>query len=265
MEDNNKNFNNEKNTNPQSKAQTQDVNTSASPEQKPDFFQLTKQQLSVNVEKYDKALKPSMSLFNMQTYNPQKTAPQPAVMPKRLNSTDSAMLEEKAYIALDDPELRLEKRIENYENSIKTLNEKLEVAETINDEKSRQELLSQKKLMEKNLENLQLQYKEQNFDTKLTTVIARAMRLPREIRVSLQKAIINFVRHSEFIRKYTPIVRALTIRDTLGRLDKINKSVDELVKMKVPLGEQDAKYEALVTHLQRAGALHSQILRELKG
>ena len=79
-----------------------------------------------------------MSLFNMQTYNPQKTAQQPAVMPKRLNSTDSAMLEEKAYIALDDPELRLEKRIENYENSIKTLNEKLEVAETINDEKSRQ-------------------------------------------------------------------------------------------------------------------------------
>ena len=264
MEDNNKNFNNEKNTNPQSKAQNPDINPAASQNQKPDFFQLTKQQLSVNVEKYDKALKPSMSLFNMQTYNPQKPSAS-AVMPQRLNSTDSAMLEEKAYIALDDPELRLEKRIENYENSIKTLNEKLEVAETINDEKSRQELLSQKKLMEKNLENLQLQYKEQNFDTKLTSVIARAMRLPREIRVSLQKAIINFVRHSEFIRKYTPIVRALTIRDTLGRLDKINKSVDELVKMKVPLGEQDAKYEALVTHLQRAGALHSQILRELKG
>ena len=51
----------------------------------------------------------------------------------------------------------------------------------------------------------------------------------------------------------------------IGRLDKINKSVDELVKMRVPFGEQEARYETLVNHLSRAGVLHSQILKELKG
>ena len=55
------------------------------------------------------------------------------------------------------------------------------------------------------------------------------------------------------------------VRDTLGRLDKINKSVDELVKMKVPFGEQEQRYETLINHLSRAGALHSQIMKELKG
>lgn len=54
------------------------------------------------------------------------------------------------------------------------------------------------------------------------------------------------------------------VRETLGKLDKINKSVDELVKMKVPFGEQEEKYETLVNHLQKAGALHAQILKELK-
>ena len=60
-------------------------------------------------------------------------------------------------------------------------------------------------------------------------------------------------------------MRSIMVRDTLGKLDKINKSVDELVKMQVPFGEQEVRYEKLVNHLSRAGALHSQIMKELNG
>lgn len=238
----------------------------ANPLDKKDFFQLTKQQLSVNIEKYETVLKtPPVTIFNTQQIDDKKLQERPVVFQKRINSTDSAMLEESAYIALDDQELKLEKRIESYENSLSQINEKLVVAQTINDEKAIKELLSGKKLIERNLANLQQQYQQQNFETGLTSALTKAMNFPQKMKENLQKAFKSFLRRSKFLRKYTPLVKAMMVKDTLGKLDKINKSVDELVKMKVPFGEQEERYETLVNHLSRAGALHSQILKELNG
>lgn len=231
------------------------------------FFQFTKQQLTVNVNKYDKALvsKNSASLFNTQPIDPQKLLEKPVVFTKRLNSMDSDMLEENAYKALDNEDLKLEKRIENIETSLKSTKEKLIVAKTIKDDRAVRELSLQKKTLSRNLENLQLEYKGQNLDTKMTSILAQILNFPKYAKKKINKALRNLFRHSKLIRKYTPIVRSMMVRDTLGRLDKINKSVDELVKMKVPFGEQEARYETLVNHLSRAGALHSQILKELNG
>lgn len=125
--------------------------------------------------------------------------------------------------------------------------------------------MSGKKLIERNLANLQQQYQQQNFETGLTSALTKAMNFPQKMKENFQKAFKSFLRRSKFLRKYTPLVKAMMVKDTLGKLDKINKSVDELVKMKVPFGEQEERYETLVNHLSRAGALHSQILKELNG
>lgn len=246
--------------------ENKDLNKASENTQKEAFFQFTKQQLTVNVNKYDKALasKNSVSLFNTQPIDPQKLHEKPVIFAKRLNAIDSDMLEENAYKALDNEDLKLEKRIENIEASLKSVNEKLIVAETIQDEAAIKELSKQKKLLSRNLESLQLEYKSQNLDTKMTSVMAQILRFPEYAKEKINKFLRNLFRRSKLIRRYTPIVRAIMVRDTLGRLDKINKSVDELVKMKVPFGEQEERYETLVNHLSRAGALHSQILRELK-
>ena len=75
----------------------------ANPLDKKDFFQLTKQQLSVNIEKYETVLKtPPVTIFNTKQIDDKKLQERPVVFQKRINSTDSAMLEESAYIALDD-------------------------------------------------------------------------------------------------------------------------------------------------------------------
>ncbi len=253
-------------TNSNQNKQNSSAQKSANPSDKKDFFQLTKQQLSVNIEKYETVLKtPPVTIFNTKQINPQKLAEKPVLFQKRLNSTDSAMLEQSAYIALDNEELKLEKRIENYENSLREVDEKLVVAETINDEKAQKELLTRKKLIERNLANLQQEYQQQNFETGLTSALTKAMNFPQKMKENFQKAFKSFLRRSKFLRKYTPLVKAMMVKDTLGKLDKINKSVDELVKMKVPFGEQEERYETLVNHLSRAGALHSQILKELNG
>lgn len=233
--------------------------------QKKEFFQLTGQQLSVNLGKYEKVLnKPQVTIFNKKQLEEIEEEKREKHIIKRINSTDSAMLEESAYIVLDDPELKLEKRIENCEKALKEVNEKIIVAETIKDSRAIKNLSYKKNVLEKNLLNLQTQYKQQNFETELTSIITKILLFPSKVKENFNKYLKTLLRHSKLLRRYTPIVRSMMVRETLGKLDKINKSVDELVKMKVPFGEQEEKYETLVNHLSRAGALHAQILKELK-
>lgn len=233
--------------------------------QKKEFFQLTGQQLSVNLGKYEKVLnKPQVTIFNKKQLEEIEEEKREKHILKRINSTDSAMLEESAYIVLDDPELKLEKRIENCEKALKEVTEKIIVAETIKDSRAIKNLSYKKNVLEKNLLNLQTQYKQQNFETELTSIITKILLFPSKVRENFNRYLKTLLRHSKLLRRYTPIVRSMMVRETLGKLDKINKSVDELVKMKVPFGEQEEKYETLVNHLSRAGALHAQILKELK-
>lgn len=229
------------------------------------FFQFTRHQLSVNLEKYDKVIKGNpVSLINTAAINNYNAQNKP-VFQKRLNSLDSAMIEDAAYMVIDNPDLKLEKKIEDTEKALKEVKEKLIVADTIKDERTKSELLEQKKFLHQKLQNLKIQYNSQNAETHLTSIIARCITLPDKIRKKLKKNIKKFLIHSKFLKNFTPLVKALMVRDTLGRLNKINKSVDELVKMHVPFGEQEQRYETLVNHLSKAGALHSQILKELKG
>ncbi len=244
------NLNNSKNTNP---------NADKQPAGNAGFFQLTKQQLSVDIDKYDSAIAKTTSVFNTHC------AQQPFVLKKRLNAYDSTMLEDAAYNVLDDTELKLEKRIEKIEANLKDINEKIIVAETIKDVPALEELNLQKKILLQNLENVKIEYNSKNIDTKMTSVLVKVLDFPQKFKNKLTKQLKILFRRSKFIRNFTPFVRSMMVRDTIGRLDKINKSVDELVKMRVPFGEQEARYETLVNHLSRAGVLHSQILKELKG
>lgn len=242
------------------------MNSNSNNNQKKEFFQLTGQQLSVNLGRYEKALKtPPVTIFNKKQLEEIEAEKKEKLLLKRINSTDSAMLEESAYIVLDDEELKLEKKIENCEKALQEVKDKIIVARTVKDAKALKDLDYKKNVLEKNLLTLQTRYKEQNFETGLTSVITKILVFPSKVKKKLAKTFRNFIRRSEFLRRFTPIARSLTVRETLGKLNKINQSVDELVKMKVPFGEQEEKYETLVNHLSRAGALHAQILKELKG
>ena len=234
--------------------------------QKKEFFQLTGHQLSVNIHRYEKVLnKPQVTIFNKKQLDEIEEEKKEKLLLKRLNATDTAMIEQCAYKVIDDPGLKLENRIENCEKALADVREKLTVAQTIQDAKAQKELLYKKSVLEKNLAVLQKQYSEQNIETGFVSVFTKLLLLPQKLKKNFVKTFRQILTHSKIIRQCKPLARALAMRETIGKLNKINKSVDELVKMKVPFGEQEEKYETLVNHLQRAGALHSQILKELKG
>lgn len=230
-----------------------------------EFFRLTGQQISVNIHKYEKVLnKPQVTIFNKKQLDEIEQEKQEKLLFKRLNSTDAAMLEESAYKVIDNPELKLENRISKYEKALDEVSEKLIVAQTVQDLKAQKELAYKKAVLEKNLEFLKKQYSEHSFETGFAHFITKALLLPQNLKTNLIKYFKSILLHTKILKHFKPLARAMAVRETIGKLNKINKSVDELVKMKVPFGEQEEKYETLVNHLQRAGALHSQILKELK-
>ena len=175
---------------------------------------------------------------------------------------DSTMLEDAAYQILDNEDLKLEKKIEILENDLQDINEKLIVAKAVRDNNKFVELTKQKSILKQNIESLKKEYKLSNVDTMFTSVVTKALRIPEKFKKQIKKSMMNFLRNSKLLKKITPLFRALLVRDTIGKLNKINKSIDELVKMQIPFGEQESRYKTLVKHLSTAGALHAQILKE---
>lgn len=226
------------------------------------FFHLTRHQLSVDISKYENAIADDNTTFKSRLTDSQGN---PIVFKKRLNSLDSSMLEEAAYNVLDDTELKLEKKIQTIKKDLAEINEKIEVARTIKDSAAVEELFNQKRELEKKLEFLELEKKTQATEVKLTSVVFGLLDLPRRLKITFLKNFKSFLRNSALLKHIKPLMRSFMVRDTIYKLNKINKSVDELVKMQVPFGEQEARYATLVNHLSRAGALHSQILKEFEG
>lgn len=225
------------------------------------LFKLTSQQLSKDISRYDDAI----SSMNSSVLNSQANllkSSQSEVFKKRLNSMDSTMLEDIAYKVLDNEELKLEKKIEILENDLQDISEKIIVAKAVRDNNKFVELTKQRSLLKQNIEKLQKDYRVANTDTMITAVVTNALGLPAKLKQKIKKSFMHILRHSELLQKITPLFRAVLVRDTIGKLNKINKSIDELVNMQIPFGEQESRYKTLVNHLSAAGSLHAQILKE---
>ena len=183
---------------------------------------------------------------------------------KRLNAYDSALFEETSVQKIDDPSLKLETKIEKVEEMISVLAEKLVVSEAVQDTMLTKEIFIQKLMLEKKLEKLQKEYKEKGFETKLTQGLINVFGMPENIENNLKKKVQNFVKNSGITKPFRPVRNFFKIKETLNRLDKINKSVDELITMNVPYGEGDQRYKALANHIARANYLQNKIEKDFK-
>ncbi len=65
------------------------------------------------------------------------------------------------------------------------------------------------------------------------------------------------------LKKIKMLFNFFRVKDALTKLNKINKSVDDLVKMKTPYGENEKRYEMLTRRLLKANNLRTQLQREL--
>jgi hypothetical protein len=66
----------------------------------------------------------------------------------------------------------------------------------------------------------------------------------------------------EVAKKFKIMLKFFKFKETLNKLNRINKSVDELVGLKIPYGESEKRYQVLANRLMKANNLRTELQRE---
>lgn len=178
---------------------------------------------------------------------------------KRLNDYDLNILNDKTLQEVDDESLRLEILINEKEEALEELNNKIKGRELIGKLLDVMELKIQAKHLENELVELREEFAKNNFKMRLKTSPKKVKKkLPILIRIQ------RFISRKVFAKISKKFKSIADLGDSLDTLASINENVDELIAMKVPYGETNANYEKLTAYLYRANRIHSQIAKKMQ-
>lgn len=186
-----------------------------------------------------------------------------ATSPFLIDGFDSKILEDRAYLKLDDEMLKLEYRINQLEEDLMIINDEILAAINI-DDNSRTELLRAKKeALKKELERLNNKYFDIGAMSKFTTIMSYIFRK----RSSKEKTLIKKIKY--FISKYILSVFSkrlnftFSLRESLSKLSDINRTVDELISLRIPFGGLTGRYEKLTDYINKANDIHASIAKNV--
>lgn len=176
---------------------------------------------------------------------------------KRLNSYDNLILDSSFFIKLDDETLSIEERVLRLEIFLENINEKIKSAQATKNQNQLQFLYDEQKQVLLKLETLKQSQKSQNIMSKINI---NEYKFLNSLKAYFSKC--HFI--LKIIYKFfKPFYFKNNFKKTLMKLNNINDNVSELIKLKVPYGEEEQRYETLVYNLTKAGVLHSQISKEI--
>jgi len=183
---------------------------------------------------------------------------------RRLNDYDFNLLKEDAYKDVSDDLFKLEYKISKAEEEIKVLNSQIQAARDIQDYNLIRELENQKKETEEDREALLAIYNDKSLSAKITDSIFNILgaKIKNQIKTfnrncsNLSETII-----SKLPKKFSSI---LEIKKSLEKLENINKSVDELITLNIPYGENIDKYQKLSKYIIKANSLQAEIFQQIK-
>ncbi len=179
---------------------------------------------------------------------------------KHLNDYDGNILEESSYKEVQDDVFKLEYKISKIEGELKEINTQIQSANEIYDYYAVDSLNKRKSALESDLNNLIEAYREASLSAKISGGLTSKMKC-------------NFINAGKFFERLGElfiskipgkISSMLEIRDSLNKLENINKSVDELMKSRYPYGEAGEKYEQLSKYIARANSIQSDIYKFMK-
>lgn len=186
-----------------------------------------------------------------------------ATSPFLIDGYDSTMLEDRAYLKLDDEMLKLEYQINKLEDDLMIINDEILAAINIDDH-SRTELLKAKKEnIKKELERLNNKYFDLGAMSKFTTVLSYIFKKGS----SKEKSFWHKIKY--FFSKY--VLSALSkrlrftfnLKESLTKLSDINRNVDELISLRIPFGGLTGRYERLTNYINKANDIHAKISKNV--
>lgn len=185
--------------------------------------------------------------------------------PHRLNDLDSNILEERAYMNVEDESLKLEYRIEEKEKVLKDLKGKINIADKIGNQQDLFSLRVKKQRIESELQDLYKEYAGKDLPSKLSEGLNNIASTANKRKMPIINAIKKFIKRYILARISRRFKSLVALGDSLETLATINQNVDELLKIKTPYGETTQNYERLTEYLYKANKIRSQISKSMHG
>lgn len=180
--------------------------------------------------------------------------------PHKIDNYDSAILEGRAYLDLDNRALRLEYQISVLEDDLDIINRELDGAISIDDEENIKVLKRKKLRVERQLKVLLFKYTKLDFASKVIALISSIFKRKNSHRKTIGDLMLKYFL-SKISKKFKMIY---DLKISLEKLSSINRSVDELISMQAPVKGGKDRYERLTTYISKANSIHSEISDNIK-
>lgn len=183
---------------------------------------------------------------------------------RRLNDYDFNLLREDAYKDVSDDVFKLEYKIARTEEEISTFNAQIESAKDIGDYELAGELSGRKRILEEDYEALLAIYNDKSLSAKITDKFFNLF--GNDFKENLKKIKVQSNIFSDVLISKMPkqFANIFELKKSLTKLENLNKSVDELISMNIPYGENINKYEQLSKYIIKANSIQAEISRYIK-
>ena len=183
---------------------------------------------------------------------------------RRLNDYDFNLLKEDAYKDVSDDLFKLEYKIAKTEEEIKTFESQIQAAREIGDYNLIIDLSSRKNILEEDYEALVAIYNEKSISAKISDKILSffGSKVKNDIKTFQAKASnITDCILSKLPKQFSSVIE---LKKSLAKLENLNKSVDELVSLNIPYGENINKYDQLSKYIIKANSIQAEISKYMK-
>lgn len=219
-----------------------------------DIFELSKKSYDFDTAKH----------YFADDENPFMNIPDKQESSRRLNDYDFNILKDGAYKDIADDIFKLEYKISLTEDKIKNIESQINAAEEINDIDRSSTLKQKLTTLKEEYQSLLAIYNEKALSAKITDSFSNVIKKIMGNGFYLIKSNLSGIYELFMSKMPKCITSVFKVRKSLYVLENINKSVDELVTMTIPYGENVDKYKQLSKYIQKANSIQAEISGYLK-
>ena len=204
--------------------------------------------------------------FSSEAHTPPFTLPEKfkqATSPFKIDGYDSTMLEDRAYLKIENEMLKLEYKINQLEEDLMIINDEILAAINIEDSSRLEFLKAKKATIEKELDELNDKYFDIGAMSKFTTILTSMFRNRPRIFRNISQGIKQFFQKYFLANISKRLNLTFNLRESLSKLADINRSVDELISLRIPFGGLTGRYERLTGYINKANDIHAQIVKRV--
>lgn len=183
---------------------------------------------------------------------------------RRLNDYDFNLLKEDAYKDVSDDLFKLEYKIARTEEEIKSFDAQIQAAREIGDYGLIIDLSNRKTTLEEDYEALVAIYNEKSLSARISDKLLSffGSKLRNDFKTLQAKA--SSITEGIISKMSKQFSSVIELKKSLAKLENLNKSVDELVSLNIPYGENINKYEQLSKYIIKANSIQAEISKHLK-